>query len=575
MNAQRIEGIATLRMPRTGHTLRVDSSAVDRLQALIDKGLHAPPRGLEVGGLLIGTASRQKEIDVEGVLEIAGEPVEGVFRFAAAGRESMEALIPGNEARLIGLYRSHNRNSAVAIDEERELLGELLPGAGLIWIVRSAGPLQSTCHVYIRRSRWRWTEAGEVTLPSLSVSSPPPRRGTGIRLLAPASDATLLSLADQVGEQRNVEGTQRLSVANRASTVALIGPGGDPGTGRMRRILVRALVVGSIACLGLGGFVVLTGSPRSWWRGSSGAYSTATSESRTEWPLQFQAQRQGGDVKLTWSRDATAALQATSGILMIDDGTIRQLALDAVLVRRGSILYAPTTDRVEVQLTISTPGGPVSESLMVLMPAAGVWRPTTRATEAISGDRGGAITPSGGFGEQRPATRPFTLPAAPPVGKSPAVLDEPPPLRASESVAVSAMPVTLPQLPAPPLPGAVEQQRSTLGHIENSGSSLKSGLAPAHRYEPPAITKRVTPSYPPSLRGTVLTATSVQVRVGIDESGNVVTVTPLPEERAAPPLIMKSALDAARMWKFKPARSNDQPVPSEMILEFRFRPNQQ
>jgi hypothetical protein len=571
MNAQRIEGIATLRMPRTGHTLRVDSSAVDQLQAFVDKGLRAPPRGVGVGGLLIGTASGHKEIDVEGILEIAGEPAEGVFRFAAAGRETMEALIPGNEARLIGLYRSHTRDSAVAIDEERALLAELLPDAGLIWILRSAGPLQSTCHVYIRRSRWRWTEAGEVTLPSLSVSSPQPRRGTGIRLLAPSAEANL----PPVGEQRNIDTAQKVSIANRDSAVALIGPGGDPGPRGMRRIVVRGLIIASVVCLCLGGFVVVTGSPRSWWRGSSAVYSTATSGSRTEWPLDLQAQRQGGDVKLTWSRDGTAALQATSGVLMIDDGTIRQLALDPVLVRWGSILYAPITDHVEVQLTISTPRGPVSESLMVIMPAAAASRRTARPGEAISGrDRGGA-TPSAGFAEQRPATRPFALPPVPSIGKSPAVLDEPPPLRAGEEVAVSAMPVILPQLPAPPPPVAMEEQRSTVGQLENSGSTSKSGLPRAHVYEPPAIAKRVTPNYPPSLRGTILIPTSVQVRVGIDESGNVVTVTPVPQEKAPPPLIVKSALDAARMWRFKPARSNDQPAPSEMILLFRFRPNQQ
>jgi Gram-negative bacterial TonB protein C-terminal len=556
MNAQRIEGIATLRMPRTGHTLHVDSGAVDQLQTLVDKGLRAPPRGVEVGGILVGTTTGHKEIDIEGVLGIAGEPAEGVFRFATAGREAMKALIPGNEARLIGLYRSHNRNSAVCIDEEREVLAELLPDAGLIWIVRPAGPLQSTCHVYIRTSRWRWTEAGEVTLPSLSVSSPPPRRGTGIRLLPPASDPTMLP----PGEQPNIDATQNASVANRDSAVGSIGPGGDPGIRRMRRTVVRALVIGSIACLGFGGFVVVTGSPQSWWRGSPTVYSTGRSGSRTEWPLDFQAQRQGGDVKLTWSRDATAALQATSGVLMIDDGTIRQLALDSVLVRRGSILYAPTTDRVEVQLTISTAAGPVSESLMVIMPVAGASRPTTRGAEAIPLERAGATAPPAGFGEQRPATRPFALPATPLVRKSPAVLDEPPPLRGNEGGAVSAMTVTLPQLPAPKPPIAVEEERPP---------------APAYRYEPPVITKRVTPSYPPSLRGTVLTATSVEVRVGIDESGNVVTVTPVPQERAAPPTIVKSAVEAARMWKFKPARTNNQPVPSEMILQFRFRPSQQ
>jgi outer membrane biosynthesis protein TonB len=33
-----------------------------------------------------------------------------------------------------------------------------------------------------------------------------------------------------------------------------------------------------------------------------------------------------------------------------------------------------------------------------------------------------------------------------------------------------------------------------------------------------------------------------------------------------------AAAAAARVWRFEPARQDDRPVPSELVLEFRFTP---
>jgi outer membrane biosynthesis protein TonB len=35
--------------------------------------------------------------------------------------------------------------------------------------------------------------------------------------------------------------------------------------------------------------------------------------------------------------------------------------------------------------------------------------------------------------------------------------------------------------------------------------------------------------------------------------------------------MIAASLDAARLWKFSPARKNTQPIPSEMILRFEFK----
>ena len=88
--------------------------------------------------------------------------------------------------------------------------------------------------------------------------------------------------------------------------------------------------------------------------------------------LGFQAERQNGDLRLTWNRESAVIRNATSGELSIlDTGGTRKILLEPAHIRTGTILYAPTADQIQMQLTIVSPQATASESIMVILPKKG------------------------------------------------------------------------------------------------------------------------------------------------------------------------------------------------------------
>lgn len=86
------------------------------------------------------------------------------------------------------------------------------------------------------------------------------------------------------------------------------------------------------------------------------------------------------------------------------------------------------------------------------------------------------------------------------------------------------------------------------------------------RVKQPTLITRVDPRYPPLAIQTRMQGTVV-VDAIIDEHGDVVEVRVV----SGPPLLMQSALDAVRQWKYQPTFLNDQPVAVQLnvIVEFK------
>ena len=62
----------------------------------------------------------------------------------------------------------------------------------------------------------------------------------------------------------------------------------------------------------------------------------------------------------------------------------------------------------------------------------------------------------------------------------------------------------------------------------------------------------------------------VDVRVSIDRRGKVInaeSVTPKPVHK----LFVNEAVQAARLWRFQPARLGNEPVESDVVLRFVFK----
>jgi TonB family protein len=76
---------------------------------------------------------------------------------------------------------------------------------------------------------------------------------------------------------------------------------------------------------------------------------------------------------------------------------------------------------------------------------------------------------------------------------------------------------------------------------------------------------RTVPPYVASRDGE---AGTVDVKVFVDENGDVLRAQVLTKHT----LLAGPSLDAARQWHFTPARKRDKPVPTEVVLHFRFGP---
>jgi len=90
-------------------------------------------------------------------------------------------------------------------------------------------------------------------------------------------------------------------------------------------------------------------------------------------------------------------------------------------------------------------------------------------------------------------------------------------------------------------------------------------------YEPAVAIAKTQPRYPEELRALLVKNITVEVRVTIDTAGKVTQAEAIPQKNMSQ-LLLNSVLSASRLWKFKPALRNHEPVVSESILEFVFKP---
>jgi TonB family protein len=75
------------------------------------------------------------------------------------------------------------------------------------------------------------------------------------------------------------------------------------------------------------------------------------------------------------------------------------------------------------------------------------------------------------------------------------------------------------------------------------------------------------------VKGMVTREVVVHVRVVVDAAGRVTAAEPVPGKGAVSGFLGNSAATAAKLWRFDPARADGKPVPSEVVLVFRFAPS--
>jgi|SRR5579871_2954662 len=285
--------------------------------------------------------------------------------------------------------------------------------------------------------------------------------------------------------------------------------------------------------------------------------------------IALHAQRQNGDLELTWSRESMLIASATSGVISIQDGpTKREIALDSGQIRGGSLLYSPTSDQIVMQLSVTTPSNTVSESVMVVLPKAG--NPHVYSLQTAEPPAAGQSDAPWKKIPLAEASKPFLQPPPPKsASSSTPILTDSPALRSDPSpVSVNApgilsLPVDLPPRPvAPPLPTPQPSASA-------ASTPVRQPAPVVVPYQPAVAIKKVSPSFPPELQTVAVGRKVIEVTVTIDKNGKVTKAEAAPQKNVSQ-FLVNSAVTAARLWRFQPAVRGTEPISSEMVLRFVF-----
>jgi len=99
-------------------------------------------------------------------------------------------------------------------------------------------------------------------------------------------------------------------------------------------------------------------------------------------------------------------------------------------------------------------------------------------------------------------------------------------------------------------------------------SAPKAPVRVGGRVKEPRLLQRADPVYPALAKQTHMQG-SVVIDAVIDEHGNIIQMNVV----SGPPLLIQSALDAVRRWKYEPTYLNEEPVPVQLNVTVTFRLN--
>jgi TonB family protein len=97
--------------------------------------------------------------------------------------------------------------------------------------------------------------------------------------------------------------------------------------------------------------------------------------------------------------------------------------------------------------------------------------------------------------------------------------------------------------------------------------------APPLTFSAAAPIARVSPVVPQAARSAIHDGVSIRVAVEVDREGKVTGARPVDATDPIEKLLVPTAVRAARLWRFDPARRDGTPVPSETVVVFQFARN--
>ena len=324
--------------------------------------------------------------------------------------------------------------------------------------------------------------------------------------------------------------------------------------------------------------------------------------------LLLRAERNAGQLLLSWNREAALVKTASKAVLLISDGDHKEeVELDLGQLRNGSIVYSPITNDVSFRLEVTdakqgkslnesvrvlagrpspTPTPPTGQTAIPRVTApAGEAKPRqepaqpapapAKPEDAVGGNSAGAGETASATPAQPPRTmapipvaargaesltarisQTANLPLPPPVESQ----ATPPPVRAAETSAAPAVPPppaavkeTPKPAPQPPAPGPPVVDTPPLSATQ--APARPEPLKVGGNVQEAKLIRRTTPVYPPLARQARVTG-MVRVEATIGKDGKITRVAAV----SGPPLLRQAATDSVRQWIYQPSLLNGQPV---------------
>jgi hypothetical protein len=357
-STQAAPGYFVWQVPGQPVVVHLSIDVVDRMGADIMRGFGlVPKRGAEVGGVLLGTVTRDNPAgDISTIRIDDFEPVPCTYArgpsylLTGAERELFEAVCQRRGTDAVGYYRSHTRDGLALQPDDMHLLERHFQLALLVkpfatkpsvagFFVREDGAFPAVTPLEFPFRRWEMT--GEE----------PPRR-------PPMQER---KRKEREPGKREPEKTQpgRTQEGEQAPPASAIAPQPyyrifsmepaepPPEEPRGSKSRTGMWMVASFIFLLLG--VLL---------GYEASRITAPQRGTSDFALSLAAEHTGENLTIRWNPKARTVLLATSGVLEIDDGgETKRVPLDRANLSSGNFVYGTTAGEVRFRLVLDLGSG--------------------------------------------------------------------------------------------------------------------------------------------------------------------------------------------------------------------------
>jgi TonB family protein len=343
------------------------------------------------------------------------------------------------------------------------------------------------------------------------------------------------------------------------------------------RFPVRLWLVRAVALVGgtLLGVVFTTWIQRPRAASPTSA-ATAIADSRH---ISLGVKRDGRVLQLEWDPKAPPILTADHATLHITDGNHQtNLNLSTSELSVGAISYWAETPEVAFRLEVFGGGRKTDDSVRAAA-ELGSQTPPSPAVEPVQA----VVAAPKQARRNRPSAQAEVGPPPIPLTPRPSPFEPPPKPASAPLEAISNPPAPPTAAPAMPVPVRSPEPRIEVSSEPAPASRLSRavGHIPLIRrlkkdqqiVVPAEPVRQPKPTLSAADRHALIAEVPIDVRVYVAESGKVDYAELLNARSASRhPALAEAAVFAARRWDFHPARQGEQPVSSEVILHFRFKP---